>query len=68
VDSSLANLRAKWERYGLQVQLCRLSGARRKRLEMEEAARKELQLQETDKAITMKLEGDVLFDFDKAVI
>jgi outer membrane protein OmpA-like peptidoglycan-associated protein len=45
----------------------RLSGVQRK-LEMEEAARKELQLQETDKTITMKLEGDVLFDFGKAEI
>jgi outer membrane protein OmpA-like peptidoglycan-associated protein len=35
---------------------------------MEEAARRELQLKETEKAITMKLEGDVLFDFGKAGI
>ena len=40
----------------------------RKQLQMEEAARQELQLKETEKAITMKLEGDVLFDFDKAEI
>ena len=45
----------------------RLSGAQRK-LEMEAAARNELQLQETDKTITMNLEGDVLFDFGKAEI
>src|SRR5688572_33209701 len=46
----------------------RLYGARRKQLDMEEAARKELQLKETEKTITMRLEGDVLFDFDKAEI
>ncbi len=40
----------------------------RKQLEMEEAARKELQIKETEEAVTMKLEGDVLFDFDKADI
>ncbi len=40
----------------------------RKQLQMEEAARQELQLKETEKAVTMKLEGDVLFDFDKAEI
>ena len=41
---------------------------RRKQLQMEEAARQELQLKETEKAVTMKLEGDVLFDFDKAEV
>ena len=46
----------------------RLYGDRRKQLEMEEAARKELQLKETEKTITMRLEGDVLFDFDKAEV
>lgn len=40
----------------------------RKQLQMEEAAREELQLKETEKAVTMKLEGDVLFDFGKAEI
>ena len=40
----------------------------RKQLQVEEAARQELQLKETEKAITMKLEGDVLFDFGKAEI
>ena len=40
----------------------------RKQLQMEEAARKELQIKETQEAVTMKLEGDVLFDFDKAEI
>jgi outer membrane protein OmpA-like peptidoglycan-associated protein len=46
----------------------RLQGERRKQLEMEEAARKELQLKETEKTVTMRLEGDVLFDFDKAEV
>ncbi len=40
----------------------------RKQLKIEETARKELQLQETEKAVTMKLEGDVVFDFGKAEI
>ena len=40
----------------------------RKQLQIEEATRKELQLKETEKAITMKLEGDVVFDFGKAEI
>ena len=40
----------------------------REQLQVEEAARKELQLKETEKAVTMKLEGDVLFDFGKAEI
>lgn len=31
-------------------------------------ARRALQVEETDTSITMKLEGDVLFDFDKAVV
>jgi outer membrane protein OmpA-like peptidoglycan-associated protein len=38
------------------------------RQQLEEAARQELQLKETDKAVTMKLESDVLFDFDNAEI
>jgi outer membrane protein OmpA-like peptidoglycan-associated protein len=38
------------------------------RQQMENTARQELQLKETDKGITMQLEGDVLFDFDKAEI
>jgi outer membrane protein OmpA-like peptidoglycan-associated protein len=40
----------------------------RKQLQIEEATRKELQVKETEKAITMKLEGDVVFDFGKAEI
>jgi len=40
----------------------------RKQLQIEEAAREELQIKETEKAVTMQLEGDVLFDFDKADI
>ncbi|MGZ8955557.1 MAG: OmpA family protein [Methylovulum sp.] len=40
----------------------------RKQLQIEEATRKELQLKETEKAVTMKLEGDVLFDFGKAEV
>ncbi len=40
----------------------------RKQLQIEETARKELQFKETEKAVTMKLEGDVLFDFDQAEI
>jgi len=40
----------------------------RKQLQIEETARKELQIKETEEAVTMKLEGDVLFDFDKAEI
>lgn len=38
------------------------------RQQMENTARQELQLKETDQGITMQLEGDVLFDFDKAEI
>jgi len=40
----------------------------RKQLQIEEATRKELQVKETEKAVTMKLEGDVVFDFGKAEI
>jgi outer membrane protein OmpA-like peptidoglycan-associated protein len=40
----------------------------RKELQIEETARKALQLKETEKDVTMKLEGDVLFDFGKAGI
>jgi outer membrane protein OmpA-like peptidoglycan-associated protein len=40
----------------------------RKQLQIEETARKELQIKETEEAVTMKLEGDVLFDFDQAEI
>jgi outer membrane protein OmpA-like peptidoglycan-associated protein len=40
----------------------------RQQLRIEEDARKELQFKETEKAITMKLEGDVLFDFGRAEI
>ncbi len=40
----------------------------RKQLQIEEVDRKELQLKETEKAVTMKLEGDVVFDFGKAEI
>jgi len=38
----------------------------RKQLQIEEATRKALQVTETEKAVTMKLEGDVVFDFGKA--
>ena len=38
------------------------------RQQMENTARQELQLKETDQRITMQLEGDILFDFDKAEI
>ncbi|SDX08966.1 MULTISPECIES: OmpA family protein [Nitrosomonas] len=40
----------------------------RKQLQIEETDRKELQLKETEKAVNMKLEGDVVFDFGKAQI
>jgi len=40
----------------------------RQQLRIEEDARKQLQLKETEKAIAMKLEGDVLFDFGRAEI
>jgi outer membrane protein OmpA-like peptidoglycan-associated protein len=55
------------ERQKLELEKKQLE-LQRKQLQMEEAARQELQLKETEKAITMKLEGDVLFDFDKAEI
>ena len=55
------------ERQRLELEKKQLE-LQRKQLQMEEAAREELQLKETEKAITMKLEGDVLFDFDKAEI
>ncbi|WP_177198075.1 OmpA family protein [Nitrosomonas communis] len=40
----------------------------RKQLQIEETDRQELQLKETEKAVNMKLEGDVVFDFGKAEI
>jgi outer membrane protein OmpA-like peptidoglycan-associated protein len=55
------------ERQKLELEKKQLE-LQRKQLQMEEAGRQELQLKETEKAITMKLEGDVLFDFDKAAI
>jgi Outer membrane protein and related peptidoglycan-associated (lipo)proteins len=55
------------ERQKLELEKKQLE-LQRKQLQMEEAARQELQLKETEKAVTMKLEGDVLFDFDKAEI
>lgn len=55
------------ERQRLELEKKQLE-LQRKQLQMEEAAREELQLKETEKAITMKLEGDVLFDFGKAEI
>jgi outer membrane protein OmpA-like peptidoglycan-associated protein len=55
------------ERQKLELEKKQLE-LQRKQLQMEEAARQELQLKETEKAITMKLEGDVLFDSDKAEI
>ncbi len=55
------------ERQKLELEKKQLE-LQRKQLQMEEAARKELQIKETEEAVTMKLEGDVLFDFDKAEI
>ncbi|MGH8565947.1 MAG: OmpA family protein [Gammaproteobacteria bacterium] len=55
------------ERQKLELEKKQLE-LQRKQLQMEEAARQELQLKETEKTVTMKLEGDVLFDFDKAEI
>lgn len=55
------------ERQKLELEKKQLE-LQRKQLQMEEAARQELQLKETERAVTMKLEGDVLFDFDKAEI
>ena len=40
----------------------------RKKLQIEETARKELQVKETEKGVNMRLEGDVVFDFGKADI
>jgi outer membrane protein OmpA-like peptidoglycan-associated protein len=53
------------ERQRLELEKKQLE-LQRRQLQMEEAARQELQLKETEKAFTMKLEGDVLFDFGKA--
>lgn len=55
------------ERQELELEKKQLE-LQRKQLQIEEAARKELQIKETEEAVTMKLEGDVLFDFDKAKI
>jgi outer membrane protein OmpA-like peptidoglycan-associated protein len=55
------------ERQKLELEKQQLE-LQRKQLRMEEAARKELQIKETEEAVTMQLEGDVLFDFDKAEI
>ncbi len=41
---------------------------RSKQLEIEESERKELQIEETEKAVTMQLRGDVLFEFDQSEI
>jgi outer membrane protein OmpA-like peptidoglycan-associated protein len=41
---------------------------RRKQLEIEETAREELRIKETEKTLAMELRGDVLFDFDQAEI
>lgn len=40
----------------------------RKQLQIQETDREELQLKETEKAVNMRLEGDVVFDFGKAEI
>jgi outer membrane protein OmpA-like peptidoglycan-associated protein len=53
------------ERQRLELEKKQLE-LQRRQLQMEEAARQELQLKETEKAVTMKLECDVLFDFGKA--
>ncbi len=55
------------ERQKLELEKKQLE-LQRKQLQIEEAARKELQIEETEEAVTMKLEGDVLFDFDRAEI
>jgi outer membrane protein OmpA-like peptidoglycan-associated protein len=55
------------ERQKLELEKKQLE-LQRKQLQIEETARKELQIKETEEAVTMKLEGDVLFDFDKAEI
>lgn len=55
------------ERQKLELEKKQLE-LQRQQLQMEEAAREELQLKETEEAVTMRLEGDVLFDFDKAEI
>ena len=55
------------ERQKLELEKKQLE-LQRKQLQIEETARKELQIEETEEAVTMKLEGDVLFDFDKAEI
>ena len=55
------------ERQKLELEKKQLE-LQRKQLQIEETARKELQIKETEEAVTLKLEGDVLFDFDKAEI
>lgn len=40
----------------------------RRQLQLEDAERQALQLQETERAVTMQLQGDVLFDFGAAAI
>jgi outer membrane protein OmpA-like peptidoglycan-associated protein len=55
------------ERQKLELEKKQLE-LQRQQLQIEDAARKELQIKETEEAVTMKLEGDVLFDFDKAEI
>lgn len=55
------------ERQKLELEKKQLE-LQRQQLQLEEAARQELQFQETEKAITMNLQGDVLFDFGKAAI
>jgi outer membrane protein OmpA-like peptidoglycan-associated protein len=55
------------ERQKLELEKKQLE-LQRKQLQIEETARKELQIKETEEAVTMNLESDVLFDFDKAEI
>jgi outer membrane protein OmpA-like peptidoglycan-associated protein len=55
------------ERQKLELEKKQLE-LQRRQLQVEEATRKELRLQDSERAVTMNLEGDVLFDFGKADI
>ena len=71
--SSLARKRLNLQEQKLELQKQQLEieqqqlAIERKMLEVE-SARRSLRVEETDTSVTMKLEGDVLFDFDKAEV
>lgn len=67
-QSDAANEKKKLELREKELELKKKEvDLQRQQLQLD-AARKDLQMQETDKNITMRLEGDVLFDFEKSAL